>query len=65
MWTVEVFRRMFKALAPGGLLVTYCAKGDVRRTIQAAGFSVERVQGPVGKKEMLRATKPDPRTLDH
>jgi len=58
MWTLDVFQRMYRALAPGGVLVTYCAKGVVRRTMQAAGFTVERVQGPVGKKEMLRATKP-------
>lgn len=58
MWTLDVFQRMFKALMPGGILVTYCAKGVVRRTMQAAGFTVERVQGPLGKKEMLRARKP-------
>ncbi|MCC7502027.1 MAG: tRNA (5-methylaminomethyl-2-thiouridine)(34)-methyltransferase MnmD [Flavobacteriales bacterium] len=59
MWTLDVFQRMFNALAPGGILVTYCAKGAVRRTMQAAGFITERVPGPVGKKEMLRARKPD------
>jgi tRNA U34 5-methylaminomethyl-2-thiouridine-forming methyltransferase MnmC len=58
MWTLGVFQRMFRALAPGGMLVTYCAKGVVRRTMQAAGFTVDRVPGPLGKKEMLRATKP-------
>ncbi len=58
MWTEEVFRRMFRALRPGGVLVTYCAKGEVRRTMQAAGFEVERLPGPPGKREMLRATRP-------
>ncbi len=57
MWTAEVFARMFDALRPGGVLVTYCAKGVVRRTMQAAGFKVERLPGPPGKREMLRATK--------
>ena len=57
MWTVEVFHRMHAALRPAGALVTYCAKGDVRRTMQAAGFTVERLQGPPGKREMLRATR--------
>ncbi len=57
MWTKEVFDRMYRALRAGGVLVTYCAKGDVRRTMQAAGFHVERLQGPPGKREMLRATK--------
>lgn len=56
MWTLDVFQRMHAALRPGGMLVTYCAKGEVRRTMQAAGFSVERLPGPPGKREMLRAT---------
>ena len=63
MWTLEVFQRMHNALRPGGLLVTYCAKGEVRRIMQAAGFAVERIQGPPGKREMLRATKSDGRPL--
>jgi len=57
MWTLDVFHRMFKALRPGGVLVTYCAKGEVRRTMQQAGFSVERLPGPPGKREMLRGRK--------
>ncbi len=63
MWTPEVFQRMYRALRPGGLLVTYCAKGSVRRTMQAAGFTVERLPGPPGKREMLRARKPGPGLL--
>lgn len=57
MWTAEVFQRMHDALRPGGLLVTYCAKGEVRRILQAVGFTVERLPGPPGKREMLRARK--------
>ncbi|HRH68625.1 MAG TPA: tRNA (5-methylaminomethyl-2-thiouridine)(34)-methyltransferase MnmD [Flavobacteriales bacterium] len=57
MWTLEVFQRMHAALRPGGVLVTYCAKGQVRRNLQAAGFVVERLPGPPGKREMLRATR--------
>jgi len=60
MWTDPVFQRLYKALLPGGMLVTYCAKGDVRRTLLSVGFHVERLPGPPGKKHMLRATKPDP-----
>jgi tRNA U34 5-methylaminomethyl-2-thiouridine-forming methyltransferase MnmC len=58
MWTPDIFRRMFNALKPGGILVTYCAKGQVRRDMQSVGFTVERLPGPPGKREMLRATKP-------
>lgn len=55
MWTKEIFDKLFAAMNPGGILVTYCAKGEVRRNMIAAGFSVERMPGPPGKREMLRA----------
>jgi len=55
LWTKEVFDKMFSMLQPGGILVTYCSKGDVRRTMQAAGFEVEKLPGPPRKREMLRA----------
>jgi len=48
---------MFEALKVKGVLVTYSAKGSVRRAMQAVGFSVERLPGPPGKREMLRGTK--------
>lgn len=57
LWTEEIFRRMFIALKTGGVLVTYSAKGSVRRALQAVGFQVERLPGPPGKREMLRARK--------
>ena len=57
LWTPEVFKVMHTALKMGGLLVTYSAKGSVRRAMSAVGFQVERLPGPPGKREMLRATK--------
>ena len=57
MWTEDVFERLFNALRPKGVLVTYCAKGEVRRRMLRTGFSVERLPGPPGKREMLRATR--------
>ncbi|MBT8302693.1 MAG: tRNA (5-methylaminomethyl-2-thiouridine)(34)-methyltransferase MnmD [Maribacter sp.] len=57
LWTEEIFAIMFKALKNKGILVTYSAKGSVRRAMQKVGFSVERLPGPPGKREMLRATK--------
>lgn len=57
LWTKEIFEKMFAMVAPGGVLVTYCSKGDVRRAMQAAGFIVEKLPGPKGKREMIRATK--------
>ena len=57
LWTEAIFRIMYKALKNNGVLVTYCAKGSVRRAMQSVGFIVERLEGPPGKREMLRATK--------
>lgn len=57
LWSEEVFANMHRALRTNGILVTYSAKGSVRRAMQAAGFAVERLPGPPGKREMLRATR--------
>lgn len=57
LWTEAIFVKMFNAMKPKGVLVTYAAKGSVRRAMQAVGFEVERLPGPPGKREMLRATK--------
>ena len=57
LWEEPIFQKMSNALKPGGVLVTYAAKGSVRRAMQAVGFKVERLPGPPGKREMLRAVK--------
>ncbi len=57
LWTEDIFSIMYKSLKNKGVLVTYSAKGSVRRAMQAVGFFVERLPGPPGKREMLRATK--------
>lgn len=57
LWTEDIFKIMYESLKKGGILVTYSAKGSVRRAMQAVGFSVERLPGPPGKREMLRAKK--------
>jgi tRNA U34 5-methylaminomethyl-2-thiouridine-forming methyltransferase MnmC len=57
MWTLDVFVKMFETLTIGGCLVTYCAKGEVKRTLKSAGFKVESLPGPPGKREMTRALK--------
>ncbi|WP_340074628.1 tRNA (5-methylaminomethyl-2-thiouridine)(34)-methyltransferase MnmD [Leptobacterium sp. I13] len=57
LWTEAIFAIMYRALRPGGILVTYAAKGSVRRAMQVVGFIVERLPGPPGKREMLRARK--------
>lgn len=57
LWTEAIFAKMYKAIKNNGILVTYSAKGSVRRAMQSVGFTVERLPGPPGKREMLRATK--------
>lgn len=57
LWTKEMFDKLFNLVNPRGVLVTYCSKGDVRRAMIAAGFSVKKLSGPPGKREMLRAIK--------
>ena len=57
LWTEDIFKIMFNALKVNGVLVTYSAKGSVRRAMQTVGFTVERLPGPPGKREMLRARK--------
>jgi tRNA U34 5-methylaminomethyl-2-thiouridine-forming methyltransferase MnmC len=57
LWSPDALGRMFRALRPGGVWVSYCAKGEVRRTLQSVGFRAERLPGPPGKREMLRGWK--------
>lgn len=55
LWNQDLFRALKQSVHPGGILVTYCAKGIVRRNLMAAGWEVSPWPGPPGKKEMLRA----------
>lgn len=58
MWSQQLFDNLYQTLNPGGVLTTYCAKGVVRRMLQSAGFTVERLPGPPGgKREILRGNK--------
>ena len=57
LWTVEVFSAIYACMKPGGILVTYCAKGDVKRALKRVGFRVENLPGPPGKLQITRAIK--------
>jgi len=57
LWRTEIFRKMYTALKPKGILVTYAARGIVKRSMLEVGFTVEKLAGPPGKREMLRASK--------
>ena len=57
LWTEAVFAQLYKCLKPDGILVTYSCKGTVKRALKAAGFTIEKLPGPAGKREVLRAVK--------
>jgi tRNA U34 5-methylaminomethyl-2-thiouridine-forming methyltransferase MnmC len=57
MWTQEIFNRLYLNLNTGGILTTYCVKGTVKRMLKEAGFVIEKLPGPKGKREMLRGKK--------
>lgn len=57
MWESAIFEKLYKSASPEALIVTYCAKGEVRRRMQNAGFRMERLPGPPGKRHILRGGK--------
>ena len=57
LWTTEVFQNMYNLLNEDGFLVTYCAKGIVKRTMKSVGFEIVVLDGPPGKRQMTRANK--------
>lgn len=59
MWEHKTLEHISQFLAPQGILVTYCAKGQFKRDLQSLGFDVEKLPGPPGKREMTRAVFKD------
>jgi tRNA U34 5-methylaminomethyl-2-thiouridine-forming methyltransferase MnmC len=57
LWSENLFKRIFQSMTSHSILTTYSSKGMVRRNLKAAGFQVEKIQGPPGKREMTRAYK--------
>jgi len=57
LWSIEIFNKMYDSLKPNGILVTYAARGIIKRNMLAVGFTVEKLPGPPGKREMFRARK--------
>lgn len=57
LWTEPIFKKLFDGMNSSGMLVTYSAKGEVKRNLRAAGFEVKRIPGPPGKRHMLQASK--------
>jgi len=57
LWSTAIFKKMYDALKKNGVLVTYAARGVIKRSMIEVGFKVEKLEGPPGKREMFRATK--------
>lgn len=58
LWELPILYKVTNTLKPGGVFVTYCAKGQLKRDLKAVGLQVESLPGPPGKREMVRATRP-------
>ncbi|MEY2904809.1 MAG: tRNA (5-methylaminomethyl-2-thiouridine)(34)-methyltransferase MnmD [Bacteroidota bacterium] len=58
LWTKEILKKVYDLLLPGGIFVTYCAKGSVKRIFKELGAEVYSPSGPPGKREMTRVIKP-------
>ena len=57
MWSQDIFNKLYEHANDNAIIMTYCAKGVVRRSMQAAGFLMERLPGPPGKRHILRGRK--------
>jgi tRNA U34 5-methylaminomethyl-2-thiouridine-forming methyltransferase MnmC len=57
LWSISLFEKIYESMTEEAVLVTYCAKGEVKRILKKIGFSLESLPGPPGKREMTRATK--------
>lgn len=57
LWSAEVMKKMHELLAPNGVLVSYCSKVIFQKALKEVGFTVEKLPGPPGKREMVRAIK--------
>lgn len=57
MWTRDIFEKISELTCKEGIFVTYSAKGSVKRHLKAAGFTVELLPGPPGKRQIIRAVK--------
>jgi tRNA U34 5-methylaminomethyl-2-thiouridine-forming methyltransferase MnmC len=57
MWELDILTKIYRSMRGDGVFVTYCAQGQLKRNLRSLGLKVETLQGPPGKKEMVRAVK--------
>jgi tRNA U34 5-methylaminomethyl-2-thiouridine-forming methyltransferase MnmC len=64
LWQKSIFEKLYRAMQSGGILVTYSCKGDVKRALKESGFAIEKLPGPTGKREFVRAKKSPVQNLE-
>jgi tRNA U34 5-methylaminomethyl-2-thiouridine-forming methyltransferase MnmC len=57
LWTSSIFNKIAEITSSGSVLTSYTSKGEIRRRLQNAGFMVEKLPGPPGKREFIRAIR--------
>lgn len=58
LWKPDILKKMIEMLRKNGVLTTYCAQGQFRRDLKSVGFTVVKLPGPPGKREMTKGIKP-------
>jgi tRNA U34 5-methylaminomethyl-2-thiouridine-forming methyltransferase MnmC len=57
LWEVPALEKVAALMLKGGILTTYCAKGQFKRNLRQTGFEVKKLPGPPGKEQMTRAIR--------
>jgi len=57
LWDKEIFKILYTSMKNNSILTTYSAKGIVKRALKSAGFEIENLPGPIGKRQIIRAKK--------
>jgi tRNA U34 5-methylaminomethyl-2-thiouridine-forming methyltransferase MnmC len=57
LWEENIFKNLFNSLNTQGILITYCAKGEIKRRLKKVGFKINSLPGPIGKREITQAKK--------
>lgn len=57
LWSQEILQKSYDFLNANGIFVTYACKGLINRRLKEIGFTVHKIAGPPGKREMIIAVK--------
>ena len=57
IWSFQNLSKVYNSMKKDAVLVTYCSSSKFKKTLNDVGYKVDVLRGPVGKKEMVRASK--------